>query len=367
MRVLHLISSVGMYGAEAVILNLSRELRSEGHESLIASFSNASRQLHDRAIAGGFESMLLPCNGQFDVGSIRHLRKALSVFRPDVVHCHGYKPDIYALLGACGTSVPLVSTCHTWYDTDPIVKLYGIIDRLVLRAFDQVVAVSVEVERQLLRSGVRPERIRRIRNGIDTKTFERVAISRNAAVAKSGLRVGLVGRLAQEKGIDIFIEAASLLATSHPELNFVVFGEGAERPILQELIDRRGLRDRLVLAGQREDICSAFAELDILVSSSRQEGLPIALLEGMASELPVVGTAVGEVPTAISHGETGLLVPSGDVAALAAGIAEIAEDEVKRKLFARRARRRMEEFSLRQMFEEYLATYQSAIAQAASR
>ena len=145
MRVLQIISSSGMYGAEAVILNLSRFLNAGPHCSMVGVFSNSSapnHQLHERAVKEGIESHLIPCNGQVDRTTIANIREMAVRTGADVVHAHGYKADIYVYLALRASGIPFVSTCHTWYDNDVSVFLYGVADRFVLRKYARVVAVS---------------------------------------------------------------------------------------------------------------------------------------------------------------------------------------------------------------------------------
>ena len=132
MKVLHLISSSGMYGAEAVILNLARTLRDGPHRCALGVFSNSANpnhQLHEAALKEGFESHLIPCRGQIDRTAIASIRELVDRSGVDVVHAHGYKADLYVYFALRGRGVPLVSTCHTWYDTDPWVSIYGMADR----------------------------------------------------------------------------------------------------------------------------------------------------------------------------------------------------------------------------------------------
>ena len=143
------------------------------------------------------------------------------------MHAHGYKADIYIYFALRGASVPIISTCHTWYDNDLMVTLYGVIDRWVLRSFDGVVGVSDEVVQRLKTAGVRQDRIFEIPNGIDLRPFDAAQPSLPKGDAGNGLLVGLIGRLSREKGVDIFLRAAALVLREVPETRFVVVGDGA--------------------------------------------------------------------------------------------------------------------------------------------
>jgi glycosyltransferase involved in cell wall biosynthesis len=366
MKILHIISSGGMYGAEAVILNMSRTLNEGPHRSLLGVFSNSSNpnlQLHECAAREGIESHLIQCNGQIDRKAITSIRELVKRAAVDVVHAHGYKADLYAYFALRASVVPLISTCHTWYDNDRKAFFYGVVDRLILRAYARVVAVSEDVRQRLLKSGVKAKKISMIRNGIDLRPFDRAA-----AVVKDELGwgayqvVGLVGRLSVEKGVDIFLHAAARVLAQCPDAKFIVAGDGPDRAGLETLIDQLNIRSSLRLLGCRDDMPSVYASLDVMVSASRQEGLPIAILEGMASRLPLVATAVGEVPTVIQGGRTGVIVPSEDPELLAAAIIELLRDTIKRKRLGSAARQLVEdEFSARRMTDDYLRVYKETV------
>jgi glycosyltransferase involved in cell wall biosynthesis len=367
MKVLQIISSGGMYGAEAVILNLSHMLNEGPHRSVLGVFLNSSNpnlQLHENAIKEGIESYLIPCKGQIDRKAITSIRELVKRAAVDVVHAHGYKADLYAYFALRASGVPLVSTCHTWYDNDRKTFFYGVLDRLILRAYARVVAVSEDVRQRLLKSGVKAKKISMIRNGIDLRPFDRAS-----AVVKDELAwgayqvVGLVGRLSVEKGVDIFLHAAARVLAHCPDAKFIVAGDGPDRAELETLIDQLGIRGSVRLLGRRDDMSSLYASLDVMVSASRQEGLPIAILEGMASRLPLVATAVGEVPTVILDGRTGMLVPAEAPDLLAAAIIELLRDPAKRERLGSAARQLIQdEYSAARMTADYLRVYEEALA-----
>ena len=368
MKILHIISSSGMYGAEAVILNLSRTLNEGGHRSMVGVFANASNpnlQLHQSDISEGIESHLIPCKGQLDRVVLSGIRELVASTQADVVHAHGYKADVYAYLALRGAHMPMVSTCHNWLDNDPLVYLYGVIDRLVLRRYAAVVAVSDEVKQRLLHSGVRAAKVHQIRNGIDLRPFERAAPTLREEMHLGQVPiVGLVGRLAKEKGVDIFLRAAAQVLRDFPSAQFVVVGDGPDREQLDGLVSELKLREHVSLLGRRDDMPSVYASLDVMVSASRQEGLPMAILEGMASSKPMVATAVGDVPAVVLDGRTGVLVPAENVPLLAAAIARLLHDAALREQLGSAARELIQqEFSAGRMAAEYLRVYQQVAAQ----
>lgn len=366
MKVLHIISSGGMYGAEAVILNLSQALNGSSHSSVLGVFSNSPNpnlQLHESALREGVESNLIPCNGQIDRAVATSIRDLAARTKADVVHAHGYKADVYTYIALRGTATPVVSTCHNWLKDNPLVSFYGTVDRFVLRNYDAVIAVSCEVKARLLKAGVDVEKIRFIQNGIDLRPFARATPSLPAASDRGNtLTVGWIGRLSREKGPDIFLRAAARVLVVCPDTRFLIVGEGPDLDKAETLIDQLAIRKNVLLAGRREDMPSVYASLDLMVSSSRQEGLPMAILEGMASGLALVATAVGEVPTVVLDGQTGVVVPSEDVESLAAGIIKLLQDSTLRKRFGSAAIKLIEkQFSAQRMAAEYLHIYRDVV------
>jgi glycosyltransferase involved in cell wall biosynthesis len=361
-----------MYGAEAVILNLSRMLNEGPPRRVLGVFLNSSNpnlQLHESASREGIESHVIPCSGRLDRGAIRRIRELAAEMGADVVHAHGYKADLYVYFALRRSRMALVSTCHTWYDVHEQDYFYGFVDRLILRSYGKIVAVSEGVREYLLRAGVRADKISMIRNGIDLRTFDRAS-----AVAKDELGwsayplVGLVGRLSIEKGVDIFLAAAARVLAELPETKFVVAGDGPDRAKLDAMIDELGIGASVRMLGRRDDMPAVYASLDLMVSSSRREGLPMAILEAMASRVPLIATAVGGVPTVVLDGRTGVLVPEVDAALLANGIVALLRDGALRERLGAAARQLVEdEFSAQRMTADYLRVYEEAVAIKAKR
>ncbi len=175
--------------------------------------------------------------------------------------------------------------------------------------------------------------------------------------------VGLVGRLAPEKGVDVFLTAAERVLSQRKDVKFVVAGDGPDRTELESLIDKLGIRAGVTMLGRCDDMPSFYASLDIMVSSSRHEGLPIAILEGMASRLPLIATPVGAIPTVIKDGLTGALVPAENPELLAMAIMDLLRDSIKREKLGGAARRLIEaDFSAARMAADYLRVYEDAVA-----
>lgn len=365
MKVLQLISSSGMYGAESVILNLSSTLNDTGkHQSILGVFFNSTlpnSELQDAARRAGLEVHMILCEGQWDRACAGRIRELATRTGADVVHAHGYKADVYSWLAMRRSGVPLVSTCHNWVENNRRLRLYGALDRLVLRRFDGIIAVSDAVRERLLAARVNPEKIRMIRNGVDLRRYRTHTRPQTAACARTGLRIGFAGRLSYEKGPDVFLRAAAQVLRVRPETSFFIAGDGPERAALDRLIADLNLSNSVTMLGRCNDMREFYNSIDVMALSSRTEGLPVALLEAMASGLPVIATRVGAVPQVIRENETGLLVEPGYHTELAESMLRLLDDPALRARLGTAAQELVaREYSSERMAAEHLDFYARA-------
>src|SRR5689334_17274007 len=135
MNILQLISSGGLYGAESMVLHLSRVLRDRGENvtlGLIVNERNPHREIAEKARQAGLEAVEITCGGRLDVGTVRRLRELIKTRRAHIIHSHGYKSNLYALAIKRASRLPLVSTCHNWTNQTAALRVYGILVRLAL-------------------------------------------------------------------------------------------------------------------------------------------------------------------------------------------------------------------------------------------
>lgn len=278
--------------------------------------------------------------------------RALRFVAPDVVHINlasfpGCRPAVVAslLLG-----FPTVLVDH---GPAPGLTWRG---RAVQRAMTALVARRISVGERASRSveqlgGLRPGSVDAIANGIPPLP------ARGPLGPARGI-VGVVARLDPAKGVDVLVRAVARL----PDVELQVAGEGRERAALLALAVELGVTDRVRLLGQISEVPTFLAEIDVLAIPSRSEGLPLALLEAMHVGTPVVATDVGSIPDAVTDGETGLLVPAGDPAALADAIGALLGNlNLRRRLAAAAALRARQTYTDRAMAEAYDAVYRSLV------
>jgi len=321
-------------------------------------------ELAEIAQSHHIDTKIFDCCGQFDVRTLFALRCFLTRNKVGILHSHGYKADFYAMLATRFKKISLLATCHPWNETEYSLKarLYARLDRVLLRNFDKIVAVSDEIRRDLLASGISESKVSIIDNGIDIQRFA-ISYNKNEIRKKFNIRgetqvIGTIGRLTKEKGHLLFIQAARMLRETFPNTFFIVVGDGPLRKKLQKKSVELGLQNHLLFMGIRKDIPKLLAVMDIFVLPSLSEGLPMVLLEAMAARKPIVATNVGAISKAITHNKSGILVRA-NVHDLKEGIAALLCHKDKCRSLAKKGYEKVtREFSSEHMAQKYIEIYE---------
>jgi glycosyltransferase involved in cell wall biosynthesis len=322
MRVLQLRSSAGLYGAERVVLALADGLRMRGARCRLLGIRNylmARQPLHEAALAAGHDAVLLPCRGRIDMRTVSALSAQLAASGATVLHVHDYKSAFYAWLATRQhPRVKLVATLHGWVESSQALRLYTRLELALLRRFDALAVVAQDQAARLLRAGVPAARIHQVDNGIAMPAApdpSRVSALRGELdLAGSGPVLAAVARLAPEKNLAMLLSAFA--ASRRDDARLLLVGDGPERAALEAQADALGLRPRVRFAGARTDMDVVWGLVDCLALPSLGEGMPLVVLEAMSRGIPVVASAIGDVPRLLSGSEHGRLVPPGDEAAL---------------------------------------------------
>lgn len=247
------------------------------------------------------------------------VRLLLGELRPNVVHTHGYRPDVLHATTARKLSIATVTTEHGSSKLGGKTVLYEWLQRTLLRRFQAVVAVSSPIAQRLVMEGVPRSKVHLIPNGwagaVDF--LDRSAARRILGVPESRPVVGYVGRLIPAKGPDVFVDA--ILRLRDLPICAAIVGDGTERARVQAAVKAAGREDRVFMVGHVDNAAPLFKAFDVFVLSSRTEGTPITLFEAIAAGVPTVVTSVGGVPDVVSPRES-LLVPPEDPEALASAI-----------------------------------------------
>lgn len=339
MRVLQLISSTGFYGAEAVVATLARNLRSNGIETCVGHIRyDQPNVLRLEEYMPDCEVFTLTHNGKLDLGLVRNIRSEIERRDIQAIHCHGYKPDFYGGLAARALGIPIVSTCHLWTKATRALRAYARLDSVMLRHFDRVVAVSEAIRDELKVAGVPAEKLVYIPNGIAmTQYISALPMFRH--LFPSGTFIfGAACRQVDAKGVDILLQAACRICGLVPRAGFLIAGDGPKLEEYRQMAKALGLDRKVLFLGRCEMMPEFYASLDTFVLPSLDEGLPIALLEAMASGRTVVATNVGAVKSVVRNEETGLLIEPGSVEALASALLFVSSNRERLTKFGSAAR-----------------------------
>jgi glycosyltransferase involved in cell wall biosynthesis len=366
MNILQLISSGGFFGAENVLLELATELSALGHSVTVGVFHNLHRpnlELLKRAEKLSLRVEPFACRGRFDWKTASLIATFADQASIDVIHCHGYKANTYALLANWRKKRPLIATCHNWIDSGLKMSLYSALDRWVLRRFDRVVPVSHGVKNQLLRSGIQPHTITLIENGVNTSKFRpnlrHPQLREALGIPNDWKVIGTVGRLSQEKGHTVLLKAIALVLEKEPHCKFLVVGDGELRNPLQDEALSLGIGNAVGFVGKQENIPEWLSIMDLFVLPSLTEGHPMALLEAMAEGKPVVATDVGDVSKILKNGNLGLVVPPHDAHALAEGMLYyLKHSEAMNALGGLAAQEIQKRYSSTRMAKDYCTVYE---------
>jgi glycosyltransferase involved in cell wall biosynthesis len=318
-------------GPDKTILNSPRFLFPAGYRMLCAYMHPPGdpgfEQLRKKAQTAQAPLYSIYDRGPWDWRVLSQLLGICRRERVDIWHGHDYKSNALGLFLRRFWPMRLVTTVHGWVKRTRRTPLYYKIDELCLPRYEAVICVSHDLYEHCLACGVPADRCRLIENAIDTEEYSR-QIETEKAKRRLGLTpgrclIGAVGRLSDEKGFDILIRATDRLLKMGQDIQLVIIGEGEQQEPLQALIETLGREDRIRLLGYRADVKDIYPAMDIFALSSLREGLPNALLEAMAMEVPVVATRIAGIPHLIQDGYDGLLVEPGSQQSLTDALARL--------------------------------------------
>jgi glycosyltransferase involved in cell wall biosynthesis len=355
-RILRVITRLNIGGPAVHVLHLHEHTAAGRYESRMVAGIEESSEGSYLAMHRGMQDgiTVLPSLGREirpwrDAKALAGVVRQIRRFRPDIVETHTAKAGVIGRVAAAICRVPVIihvyhgHVLHGYFSPAPT-RVFVEVERRLARHSSCLLAVSDQVRSDLLALGVGTKnRFEVMPLGLDLERFRSVDTRRGELRAELGLGavplIGIVARLAPVKAHDVFLRAAAALRERMPDVHFVVVGDGELRASLEALASELGLGGCLTFLGWRSDIERVYADLDLVVLSSRNEGSPIALIEAMASGRNVVATAAGGVPDVVRHGETGLLVTPDDPAALAASMEELLRaDSGRRAAMAAAAR-----------------------------
>lgn len=372
--VCHVITRLELGGAQEVAMHVVSGLdRSRFRPVLLAGpgglLTDEARAL-DGVEVRVIPSLLREINLLRDVRALWELVETFRRLRPKIVHTHSSKAGILGRLAAWFAGVPCILHTIHGYGVTPAQpfwqqKAFIALERMVGRVTTHWIAVSHADRRQGIEWGLfTASKVSVVRPGIDPTVFaariegsERDRLRAMLGVGPDQLLVGTVSCLKPQKSPEDFVRVARLVCQRVPTARCVLVGDGVLRPQIEALLQAHGLQERVTLLGWRRDVAALLKAFDVFVLTSQWEGLPCAMLEARASQIPIVATRVGGAAEAIVEGIQGTLCPVGDVRAMAERVCQILEDDRFRADLRTGTQEFPEEFTIQETLKQYQSLY----------
>lgn len=360
MKLLFIVTGLGMGGAERQVCDLADTFAKIGHDVMLISMTG---DIVNRPKNESIKIVNLSMSKSFTgfVKAYSKARNLIDEFKPNIVHSHMIHANIFSRLLRINTKIPrLICTAHSTNEGGGVrMWAYRLTDSLC----DLTTNVSQEaVDKFISQGAVKPDRIIAVHNGIDTSHFcfkpdKRDELRKVLAVKNDAPLILAVGRLTEAKDYPNLFSAFSCLLEKYQDANLAIIGIGDQENELKELAAKLNIITRLHFLGLRRDIFDWMSTADIYVMSSAWEGMPLVLLEAMACERVIVATDCGGVKEVV--GDTGFLVPPKDSEKLASAMTDALELSLDaRTQFGHLARKRVEDnYSLSSVCERWLRIY----------
>jgi len=381
-KIVRIIARLNIGGPSLHVVNLNKGLSPDRFESLLVTGSPnpGEGSLLDYAQENGVQPVVIPeMVGEAslrprDFKALLRLYRILRIERPQIVHTHTAKAGFLGRLAARLAGVPIL--VHTYHGT-VLHGYYGPLktwllrqmERQLARTTDRLVAVSALGKEDLIAYGVAPsEKISVIPLGFDLEPFFDCRSLKGEFRRELGLDpddklVGILGRIFPIKNHRLFLESAAQIAQQESNVRFVIVGDGILRSETEKYAQDLGIHQQVIFTGWRRDLPRIYADLDLLVISSNNEGTPVSAIEAMASGCPVVATRVGGLPDIVQEGETGYLVPAKKAKALATAMLKLIRNPQTAKQMGMSAQLSVRErFSLNRLVCDTEDLYQGLLA-----
>jgi glycosyltransferase involved in cell wall biosynthesis len=363
MRVAAIIATEAVSGPGRQLAALADPLRHAGVDLHVLVLSRQHRAmpayasyLNDRRVP----HTLIRDRGPADWRIVRDVARAVGELDADIVQTHGYKATAAGyLLRRTAPARPWIAFYHGATDMGVKDTVYHALERRCLRGADRIAIVS-EAQRKAVGA---ESHVRVIANAVlmDTTRDDPGLDGAFSLAPGSGPRIGVIGRLSREKGVDVFLHACAALNDRAFPFSAHIIGDGPEAGALRQLCSTLQLDAQVSFAGRVDPVGPVYRQLDLVVLPSRSEGLPNVLLEALAADRPVVATAVGAVPEVLCVPDSGVLVPPGAATQLAEAMIAALQRGATPGASAARATT-LKRYGLEQRVQRHLELYREVAA-----
>lgn len=355
-------------GAERFAIGLVARLPRDRFEPWVCSTRFAAPEVSEELADAGVTHISLRRTGKLDVHRLSGLATLLRSGRFDVIHAHMFGSNVWGTLfgRACGVPV-VIAHEHNWSYSGEFLR--RMIDHhLIGRYATRFVAVSESNRRRMIEvEGIPSDKVVVLPTAyIPHRLTEPTDIRAELGLPPSARVIGVAATLRIEKALEVMIAALAQLVHRFGDAHLVIAGDGPQRETLERQAGRSGLAGHVHFLGERRDVTQILQTVEIGALSSDWEGMPLFVLECMATGTPVVATDVGGLPEIVEHGRTGLLVPPRDPAALAAALGELLADPARGRSLAAAAAAGMEDLTIDAVTRRFAALYEQLLGEAES-
>jgi glycosyltransferase involved in cell wall biosynthesis len=361
MKVVHLETGFHLYGGAQQVVYLLSELQEDPRVYNILVCPPGSGVYSSGAPLAD-EAYALSMRGEADICFFVRFYNLLQRIRPELVHIHSRRgADIWGGIAAKLSGAAAIVTRRV---DNPE---HAVAVRWKYRLYDRVVTISQGIREVLLKQGVPASKMVCVPSAVQSSGYEQEChgewFLQEFGLQANDIPIGLVAQFIERKGHRYLLEALPGILQRFPEVKALFFGRGPLEKSLRQSVAARGLSDRVVFAGFRQDLDKVLPCLRLLVHPATMEGLGVSLLQAAAARVPIVAFASGGIPEVVHHGENGYLVAPKDVAGLAAAINAILEDRKLAAEMGQSGRRLVRErFSIQAMARGNKAIYEEVLA-----
>lgn len=360
--ILHTIDTTGPGGAETVFIDLVTRLPKEKYRSVVVI--RGKGWVYEELGRRGVVPILLDSKGSFNLRYLWQLRELIKREGVDLIQSHLLGTSVYCSLVGLMTRKPVISTFHGSVDVGENERLKGLKFAVINAGASHIVAVTDSLLDDITnRTSLKEYKTSVIYNGIDTSAFIRPrshSLRLKYGWGEDEIIIGSLGNIRPAKGYDILLKAAALLEHSKHSYRFVIAGQG-KGELYDELLALRKklkLEDKVQFLGFIDDAADFLANIDLFLSSSISEGLPLSAIQAMVAELPMVATRCGGYEGLITDRENGVLTEVGDPDAIAEAIEMVVSDSGLQSRMAQNAKTyAIETFDISVMLEAYEELY----------
>jgi len=410
-KVLHLIKSLGRGGAEKLIPETAMVHNQDRFEFYCIYFYHQQNNIVDELEGAGIEVQLIPAGNLSLFFQVKRVQEFVAANQIDIIHAHLPWAGILSRFVGKETKIPIVYTEHNTWDRYNKVSYWG--NRVTFKHQDVAIAVSNEVALSMqLNSMFDPYKrggrlkVKVIQNGVNTEVFRRetevarreteggglsdsnlghrensdfkmeqdlntplqrgtgrIDLKNHLNIPLTSLVIGKVAVFRSQKRLWIWVDLALKILERCPDTHFLLVGDGDWRERIIAQIEKSGKQKNFHWVGVQKEVIPYLSIMDIYLSTSEFEGLPIAMLEAMSCEVPVVATSAGGIGEMVQHGIQGFLTGIDDYEGLVDYAVQLLEDPELHSQFAKAARARVvDQFSMNRMVKELEGVYESVIA-----